>query len=117
MSGAVNYHAGLAAEATAERHYLDAGDRIAARRWRGAAGEIDLVVRRGAELIFVEVKKSKDFARAAESLSRRQMERIYNAASEFLSGEPQGQDSAVRFDVALVDGQGRLSVLENAFGA
>ena len=115
MSGAVSYHAGFQAEAAVASHYVQAGRQIAARRWRGSGGEIDLVARDGDGLIFVEVKQSKTFARAAESLSRRQMDRIYASASEFLGGEPRGQDTEVRFDVALVDGVGRIRIVENAF--
>lgn len=70
-----------------------------------AAPEIDLILRDGAALIFVEVKQSRSFARAAESLSARQMQRIYRSAEEFLAGEPAGSLTEVRFDVALVDGQ------------
>lgn len=117
MSGKVSYLAGLAAEAAVARHYADRGRCITARRWRGHAGEIDLIARDGAEVIFIEVKKSRTFARAAERLGRRQMERIYASASEFLAGEPAGQLTDVRFDVALVDGQGRIEIIENAFAA
>ena len=39
------------------------------------------------------------------------------AATEFLAGEPKGQLTDVRFDVALVDDKGRIEVLENAFAA
>jgi len=116
MSGLTSYHAGLAAEDAVETHYVRTGYAISDRRWRGAGGEIDLVARNGEDLIFVEVKKSRDFARAAEQLSQRQMMRIYNTASEFLAGEPNGQDTNVRFDVALMDGTGHIQVIENAFG-
>ena len=43
------------------------------------------------------------------------MRRIYAAASEFISGEPSGQDTEVAFEVALVDGTGRIEIVENAF--
>ena len=86
------------------------------RRWRGSAGEIDLIVEDGAGLVFVEVKASEDFARAAEQLSERQMGRIYAAASEYLGLMPTGQATETRFDVALVDGVGRVEILEAAFG-
>lgn len=117
MSGARSFHAGRVAEESVALHYQRAGRSIAARRWRGQSGEIDLIARQGAEVIFIEVKQSKTHARAAEHLSARQMVRIQQAASEFLAGEPLGQDSSVRFDVALVDGTGRIEVLENAFAA
>lgn len=116
MSGLTSYHAGLAAEGAVESHYVRSGHVISDRRWRGAGGEIDLIARNGDVLIFIEVKKSRDFARAAEQLSQRQMTRIYNTASEFLAGEPSGQDTNVRFDVALMDGTGQIQVIENAFG-
>jgi putative endonuclease len=54
---------------------------------------------------------------AAERLGPRQMARIYGAASEFIGGEPAGQLTPVRFDVALVDGRGQIEILENAFAA
>lgn len=116
MSGLTSYHAGLAAEGAVEEHYVRKGYLIADRRWRGAGGEIDIIARDGDELIFIEVKKSRDFARAAEQLSHRQMTRIFNTASEFLAGEPNGQDTNVRFDVALMDETGHIQVIENAFG-
>ncbi len=114
MGGAVAYYSGLAAEEQVAGRYLSSGRSIAARRWRGVSGEIDLIVREGASVVFIEVKRAETFARAAESLSRRQMQRIWSAASEFLAGEPAGQDTDVRFDVALVDGQGRIDIVENA---
>lgn len=117
MSGARSYHAGLVAEGLVEQFYVRSGRPVCARRWRGQSGEIDLVARDGAEVIFIEVKQSKTHALAAEHLSERQMMRICGAAAEFISGEPAGQLTPVRFDVALVDGQGHIEILENAFAA
>ena len=115
MSGARSYHAGLAAEAAVARHYETCGHPIAAQRWRSPAGEIDLIFRDGEAVIFVEVKQSRSHAEAAEHLSARQMARIYASASVFLGTEPHGQNTLSRFDVALVDGEGRVAVIENAF--
>jgi putative endonuclease len=117
MTGLVSYHAGLAAEAAVARLYQGSGRVIAAQRWRGQSGEIDLVARDGAQVIFIEVKHSDTHAHAAEHLSGRQMARIAGAAAEFLEGEPAGQLTEARFDVALVDGAGRIEILENAFAA
>ncbi len=110
------FHAGQAAEMRIAQDYERRGFAIARRRWRGRGGEIDLIVRDGTGLIFVEVKQSRSLARAAESLSARQMQRIYASAEEFLGTEPAGSLTDVRFDVALVDGQGDLQIIENAFG-
>lgn len=114
--GRMAFHAGVAAELRIAQDYERRGFAIARRRWRGAGGEIDLIVRDGNGLIFVEVKKSRSLARAAESLSSRQMQRIYASAEEFLGTEPRGSLTDVRFDVALVDGSGDLQIIENAFG-
>ncbi|MEK6217454.1 MAG: YraN family protein [Boseongicola sp.] len=111
--GRKNFYDGLAAEAGIERRYCDGGGKVAARRWRGAAGEVDLIVRKGAELIFVEVKKARDFARAAESLSMRQLARITSAAEEFVGAEPLGALTSFRIDLALVNEQGESRIIEN----
>ncbi|WP_342076617.1 YraN family protein [Yoonia sp. SS1-5] len=117
MTGSVGYHAGLRAEDIVVRHYRAAGASVAATRWRGAAGEIDLVMQANDVTIFVEVKKSRSFAQAAHRLGPRQIARICAAGAEFLAGQPLGQLTETRFDLALVDGQGAVKVIENAFMA
>ena len=110
------YLSGLAAEDSVAREYARRGLREERRRFRAQQGEIDQILRDGPALVFVEVKKSGSFARAAESQSARQMSRICGAAEEYLADTPDGLLSEVRFDVALVDGQGAVRILENAFG-
>lgn len=114
--GATNHHAGEAAEQGVARNYEGRGFVLAASRWRGQAGEIDLIFRHGSAVVFVEVKQSRDFARAAALLSDRQMRRIYASAAEFLDGEPMGQLTEARFDVALVNASGEVQIIENAIG-
>lgn len=116
LAGARGQRAGLSAEAAVAAHYRRGGCPVIARRWRGAGGEIDLIARDGPTLVFVEVKKSRDFARAASRVTARQITRIFAAAAEFLAGQPDGQDSDVRLDVALVNASGEISVMHNAFG-
>lgn len=108
---------GKAAEDSVARLYERSGRPIAAQRWRGLSGEIDLIARDGAEVIFIEVKASSTHAEAAARLSLRQQGRIYGAAAEFLNGEPMGALTEARFDVALVDAVGRIEIIENAFAA
>lgn len=117
MDGTVRYLSGVAAEAAVERHYAARGGRIEARRWRGRGGEIDLIARDTGGIVFIEVKKSRTFAQAAGYLRPRQIARLHAAASEFLAGEPDGQDTLCRFDVALVDGSGCIEIVENALVA
>jgi putative endonuclease len=113
--GAVANRSGTEAEAIVARRYERAGHAVADMRWRGRSGEIDLVARDGEGYVFVEVKKARCFARAAESLRPRQVARIMNAALEYLADAPRGLMTDMRFDLALVDGQGRVEVVENAF--
>ncbi len=111
--GKNNYENGLAAEEIVARGYVRGGFKIAAQRWRGLSGEIDLVIRDGDELIFVEVKKATDFAQAAESLTISQLNRIRHAATEFVADEPDGLLTPMRFDLALVNAAGETEILQN----
>jgi putative endonuclease len=113
--GRANYHAGHAAEASVARVYEARGIPICARNWRGRGGEIDLIGRSGEELIFVEVKYSRTHDLAASHVSPAQVARIFATVDEFLAGEPKGLLTDVRIDLALVDGLGRVEVIENAF--
>ena len=63
------------------------------------------------------MKASGSHAGAAWQLGRRQMDRICDAAAEFCGGLDTGLMTDMRFDVALVDAQGRVEVIANAFGA
>ncbi|WBU55831.1 YraN family protein [Paracoccus sediminicola] len=115
--GALAYRSGLLAEANVADRYREAGYSVLHSRWRGKAGEIDLIVRRGDLVVFVEVKSAHDFSRAAERINRRQMDRICMAACEFCGTLPTGQMTEMRLDAALVDQFGRVEIIENAFGA
>jgi putative endonuclease len=99
------------------RAYARDGMPIFARRWRGQSGEIDIVARDGETVVFIEVKQSRTHDVAASHLSTWQMQRIWDAGSEFLAGEPRGSLTEVRIDLALVDGQGQIEILRNAFAA
>ena len=116
MGGSTSYHAGLAAEDIVERAYCDRGFLPLSRRWRGSAGEIDVIIGNATQIVFVEVKKSKSFTRAAAALSERQTRRILQTASEFLATQPDGLLTDARVDVALVDDAGHTRIIENALG-
>lgn len=111
--GAANYHSGLAAEDCVARHYALTGATVLARRWRGRAGEVDLVLRSGEFHLFVEVKKAATFEMAAERLVGAQMARIASAAEEYMATLPGGAGGLIRIDSALVDGTGGVRIVEN----
>ena len=109
------YHAGRAAEEIVARDYMRRAGTIAHRRWRGQSGEVDLIAREGDRVVFIEVKKSSSFSRAAERLGPRQIARLCHAAEEFVANEPRGQLTEMRFDLALVNATGQVQIIENAF--
>ena len=111
--GLANYHAGMAAEEAVADTYSRRGFEPLARRWRGKAGEIDLIFGQGGDLVFVEVKKGRDFTAAAEHLTPRQIARISAAAEEFAGLSPDHALAGLRIDAALVDDLGRIDILEN----
>lgn len=113
LRGLVAYHDGLAAEDAVDAHYRNRGYDVVARRWRGEAGEIDLIVKDGPGYIFVEVKKARSHAAAAESLSMRQLGRICRAGEEYAATVAPDRSVFMRLDLAMVDGQGRIDILEN----
>lgn len=117
MSGTISYHAGFAAEDSVARHYRGTGRPVVARRWRGKGGEIDVIARDGADTVFIEVKKSRTHEAAALRMSDRQMRRLFDCAGEYMGALPDGMNSPVRFDVALVDSVGRIEIIENALAA
>ena len=109
-----NYHAGLSAEQAVERHYCRRGGELRERRWRGRCGEIDLILAEGRRIVFVEVKKSRTHAQAADRLTGRQMGRILRSAEDYLGTCPAGSLTEARVDVALVDAQGAIEIIDNA---
>ncbi|WP_299609318.1 YraN family protein [uncultured Tateyamaria sp.] len=115
--GRVSYLAGMAAEEIVERAYRNAGYVLAAERWRGRRGEIDLIFSTIKGVVMVEVKASKTFASAAAHVTPAQVKRLYATADEYLATLPDGALTDVRFDVALVDQTGMLDIHENAFAA
>ena len=115
--GRMAHLGGAAAEDRVAMEYERRGYALAARRWRGRSGEIDLVFRHGDAVIFVEVKAARDFDAALCSLGQRQIGRICRAAEEFVGGEPGGSLTEMRFDIGLVNARGDLRILENALAA
>ncbi|HMM55452.1 MAG TPA: YraN family protein [Candidatus Desulfobacillus sp.] len=110
MSGA-----GAEAEERAARFLAERGLEILVRNYRCRGGEIDLVCRDGAALVFVEVRQRsrRDFGGAAASITPAKQRRIVLAARHYLAGK---RLPACRFDAVLLDG-GAIDWLRNAFDA
>src|SRR4051794_19573544 len=80
----VAQRAGHAGERLAALRLQLTGYRILARRFRTKVGEIDLIVRRGRVVAFVEVKRRVQAVAAAEAVTPATRRRIRRAAELFL---------------------------------
>ena len=95
---------GRSAEAIAANHLRGQGLSIVGRNVRSRHGEIDLVMRDGATLVFVEVRLRRPgrFGTAADSITAAKRTRLIAAAREYLATLP--RTPACRFDAVLLDG-------------
>lgn len=84
--------------------------------FRTRQGELDLVMRQGRTVVFVEVKSrgGEAFGRPEEFVTAAKQRRIVKAALEFLKGEKL-TSAPLRFDVVSIGPRG-LEHIENAFG-
>lgn len=110
-------HQGRTAEFVALVYLMLTCHRILARRWRGSAGEIDLVARRGRRIIFVEVKfrhrsdagsgagsgASSDAGSGAGGIpTAQQRQRIARAAQQFCRQRRISPAFELRFDLIQI---------------
>jgi putative endonuclease len=111
-----SYDTGLLAETLAALYLRLKGYRVLAQRFKTPVGEIDLVVRRGRTLVFVEVKARGSVEAALESIKARQAQRIVRAAQIYLAG--QGMDfENMRFDVIAIQPPWTIRHIRAAFTA
>lgn len=108
-------HKGAAAEQAAADYLAAQGLRLVARNYRCRGGEIDLILRDGGSLVFVEVREraGAGFGGAAASITATKQARIQLAAQHYLARH--GLDLPCRFDAVLVQG-GRLEWLRGVMG-
>src|SRR5882757_9733598 len=92
------------------------GWRILGENVWAAGNELDLIVRRGRVLRFVEVKEKRDsrFGDPLEMLTAEKQRRLRRAAEAWLGPRPELARLAVGFDVIAVR-DGRLQRVADAF--
>ncbi len=90
-------------ERIAEKHLRRAGYKLLARRFSAPVGEIDLVMRAGQTLVFVEVKTQRDerFGFAVDRLTSAKRRRLIRAARCYVS-QLRGPAPPCRFDLVTV---------------
>ncbi len=91
------------------------GWRIVVRRYRTPLGEIDLVIRRGDLVAFVEVKARADLRAGVDSVSYASERRIRAAGETWLSRQPDGGQLSWRCDIVVVSSWRWPTHIEDAF--
>ena len=110
---------GLQGEAMACTELERLGYQILDRRYRSRFGEIDLIARDEATVVFVEVKTKTDskFGDPAEMVTSQKQRRLVSMAEEYVSGHAL-HSTPCRFDVVAVDASvepARITVYKDAF--
>jgi putative endonuclease len=103
-------------ERRAARWYRLRGWRIlGANVWAGG-NEVDLIVRRGRQLRFVEVKSKSGprYGDPVEAVGEEKQRRVRRAAETWLAARPELDGCVIAFDVVAVRGR-RLERLADAF--
>ena len=106
---------GEQAETLAADFLRGKGLRIAVRNYRSRYGEIDLIAREGATVVFVEVRSraSDAYGGAAASITAAKRKKLLKTARHYLAGiTPLPQ---CRFDALLITGEPpRIEWIRNA---
>jgi putative endonuclease len=111
------HKAGLTCEAIAAWFLRCKGYRILSRRYRTPVGEIDIVARRGATMVFVEVKNRAQTDLAAAAITTQSVSRMRNAIEHYLARYTGAAPSTIRLDVMLLTPRRPWPVhIRNAFG-
>ncbi len=109
-------HKGAEGEEIALSYLLKRGYVLLERNWRFLRKEIDLIMRQGDMIIFVEVKARSTgrYGLAREAVGSKKQQSIAIAANGYM--QKHGMNRAARFDVIEVNlRSGEVTHLENAF--
>ena len=97
-----NYYKGLLAEKISILYLLFKGHKIIKTRYKTRLGEIDIISRKNKEIHFIEVKSRKNQNAFLDVISRKQQNRIKNAALLFLQKNKRFSCHNVTFDVVFI---------------
>lgn len=118
-NGQYRRRTGLVGEEEAASYLIKKGYAILERNYRAGRGEIDIIIRDGDTLVFVEVKTKRQdrFGELEDWVDEKKQIQIGKVAAHYL--QDQNLDGVdCRFDVVTVDyagGEKKIKHIENAF--
>ncbi|MBU0655473.1 MAG: YraN family protein [Gammaproteobacteria bacterium] len=106
---------GETTEQLACKHLQASGLKLLQQNYRLKMGEIDLIMRDGDTIVFVEVRyrKSNRYGGALYSIDPRKQMRLLRTAQHYL--QSRAPNAPARFDVIAVDGSNDIHWVKNAF--
>lgn len=118
MSGTGTRSLGALHESRALAHMQAAGLTLIQRNFNSKVGEIDLIMRDGEQIVFVEVRfrSAGSFVDGISSVGDSKRKRFLKAVKYFLLTHPDYAERILRFDVISVSNQ-ELDWHQNAFDA
>ena len=90
------------AETYAKYYLICKGYRVVVDDYNSPIGQIDLIIRKGKQLIFVEVKARKYKYQFDDAISPYQQQRINNSAELFISKNQKYDNYVMRFDAVFI---------------
>ncbi len=111
---------GQSAELQALAFLRSQGLRKLASNYRVRCGEIDLIMREGETLVFIEVRMrtSQAYGGAAASITRSKQQKIIKSALYYLQQARLYDKHPIRFDVVTFDGEPpQINWIKHAFGS
>jgi len=96
------YKFGIISEYIAIIYLFLKGYKILHRRYKTRLGEVDIIVKKGNNLVAVEVKARKKKTEIGEVVYNKQFKRINNAMKIFLFKNPKYSNFNIRIDVILI---------------
>lgn len=122
MAADPRHQTGAVVESAAARYLASQGLILLDANVRYRDGELDLVMRDGGTLVFVEVRyrANRDFGGAAASVTPTKQRRLIRAATRYLAAHPAHAALPCRFDVICAEGDPgapQLTWLRAAFDA
>jgi len=99
-----NTLSGADAEQLAQNYLQQQGLKLLAKNFRTSRGEIDLIMRDNAHLVFVEVRfrQSSAFGSAEESITPQKCQRLTAAALAYMQSQKVTNKLSARFDAVAI---------------